>query len=610
MTLRNAIAAVLALVCISCAETNQVITADNKNPVSAGEQGTISSTVAPPATSAQAQAAVSPPPAAQGRVNSPNPGDPPQANPSPEGNDPSRPRKIKNTKPADSSKIKADQNGSKNGNGDDIDDVFISQDQESMDQALELFTRSKVFWQKGDEENALKCLDEAYSFILDVNGDPDISRQKDDLRLMISRRILEIVAGRHGIMTTAGKSSEIPLIINEDVMKEIRSFQNAERNFFIRAYQRSAAYRPTIVKALKEAGLPEELSWLPLVESGFNITALSRARALGLWQFIPSTGYKYSLERDRWVDERMDLHKSTKAAISYLKELHAMFGDWLTCLAAYNCGEGRVMRVISKQHINYLDHFWDLYRQLPNETARYVPRFLATLHIIRDPAKYGMDLKGLPEVQPIAHEVVKTSKCMRIQDIATAINVSKDVLVSLNSELKHQMTPNREYDFKVPEGGAKIMSAELDKIPQWEAPKLSSREYARKSVHRVRKGESLNSIARKYKVSAQDIAAFNNLQGKVRVGQRLKIPGRAVDPGYAKKSGGKTKGGREAASAGYYKVKRGDTLASIAERYDTTPAELKKLNNMKSGKVTRNKVIKVPQKRVAQKEAEKNKEKD
>jgi LysM repeat protein len=172
------------------------------------------------------------------------------------------------------------------------------------------------------------------------------------------------------------------------------------------------------------------------------------------------------------------------------------------------------------------------------------------------------------------------------------------------------MTPNREYDFKVPEGGSKLMIAELDRIPQWEAPKQPSREYARKSVHRVRKGESLNSIARKYKVSAQDIAAFNNLQGKVRVGQRLKIPGRAVDPGYAKKSGGKTKGGREAASAGYYKVKRGDTLASIAERYDTTPAELKKLNNMKSGKVTRNKVIKVPQKRVAQKDPEKKKEND
>ncbi len=251
-----------------------------------------------------------------------------------------------------------------------------------------------MFWEKGDIDNALKCLDDAYSFILDVNGDPDVARQKDDLRLMISKRILEMSATRH--VVTPGTHSEIPMILNEDVQKEIRSFQTVERNFFIRAYQRSAAFRPQIVKFLKEAGLPVELSWLPLVESGFNVTALSRARALGLWQFIPSTGYKYTLQRDKWIDERMDVDKSTQAAIAYLKELHDIFGDWLTCLAAYNCGEGRLLRVISKQRINYLDHFWDLYRQLPTETARYVPRFLATLHIVKNPAKYGFDLQPLP----------------------------------------------------------------------------------------------------------------------------------------------------------------------------------------------------------------------
>ena len=116
------------------------------------------------------------------------------------------------------------------------------------------------------------------------------------------------------------------------------------------------------------------------MESGFKIQAYSRARALGLWQFIPSTGYKFGLSRDEWVDERMDVEKSTQAAIAYLKELHGMFGDWLTVLAAYNCGEGRVLRVISRQHINYFDRFWDLYNQLPRETARYVPR-LSLIHI-------------------------------------------------------------------------------------------------------------------------------------------------------------------------------------------------------------------------------------
>ena len=142
-------------------------------------------------------------------------------------------------------------------------------------------------------------------------------------------------------------------ITNADVEKEIRQFQTVERDFFISSYQRSMIYRPVILRELRKAGLPEELSWLPLVESGFKISALSSARALGLWQFIPSTGYKYGLNRDDWVDERMDVEKSTHAAIDYFKDLHAMFGDWLTVLAGYNCGEGRVMRTIAAQHINY-----------------------------------------------------------------------------------------------------------------------------------------------------------------------------------------------------------------------------------------------------------------
>ena len=239
----------------------------------------------------------------------------------------------------------------------------VQEEQETLDQALELLNQSQDFWQKGDVDNALKCLDEAYALILEVNGDPEIARQKDDLRGLISRRIVEITTTRYTV--AKGIQSEIPMIMNADVEREIRSFQTVERGFFMRSYQRSGRFRPAILKALQQAGLPKELSWLPLVESGFQCNALSTARALGLWQFIPSTGYRYSIQRDRWVDERLDADKSTRGAIAYLQELHDMFGDWMTCLAAYNCGEGRVLRVIAKQRLNYLDHFWDLYRQLP-----------------------------------------------------------------------------------------------------------------------------------------------------------------------------------------------------------------------------------------------------
>jgi membrane-bound lytic murein transglycosylase D len=262
--------------------------------------------------------------------------------------------------------------------------------QEMMENALELLEEADKLWEKGDFEETLDTLDEAYSLILDANGDAAIAQEKDDLRLLISQRILAVYSSKKTVLK--GKNGELPLLMNADVEKEIRSFQGMERDSFIAAYQRSGMYRSEILNEIKKAGIPEEFFWLPLVESLFKINAYSSARALGLWQFIPSTGYKFGLSRDEWIDERMDVQKSTKAAIAYLKELHNMFGDWLTALAAYNCGEGRVLRVISRQQINYLDSFWDLYRKLPNETARYVPRFLATLHIVNNPQKYGFDL--------------------------------------------------------------------------------------------------------------------------------------------------------------------------------------------------------------------------
>ena len=279
-----------------------------------------------------------------------------------------------------------------------IDESFHGDGQEAgetqpvLDDALELCQVSQEFWQKGELENAVDALDQAYALILrvDATDQPKLIQQKEDLRFMISKRILEIYASRNIVVN--GNHDAIPLVMNSHVQAEIKRFTvGSERKFFKQSYQRSGIYRPQIVAALREAGLPEELSWLPLIESGFKVNALSRSRALGLWQFIPSTGYKFGLKRDKFIDERMDPVKSTTAAIGYLKELHGIFGDWSTVLAAYNCGEGRVLRVIRNQNLNYLDNFWDLYERLPRETSRYVPRFLATLHVIKNSEKYGLD---------------------------------------------------------------------------------------------------------------------------------------------------------------------------------------------------------------------------
>jgi membrane-bound lytic murein transglycosylase D len=288
----------------------------------------------------------------------------------------------------------------------------------------------------------------------------------------------------------------------------------------------------------------------------------------------------------------MDPEKSTRAAIGYLKDLHDMFGDWLTVLAAYNCGEGRVLRVISSQHLNYLDRFWDLYHMLPYETARYVPRFLATLHIIRDPGKYGMEL-GVPLEKLNPYQEVKSKKIMRLRDIAAAIEVSEETLNVLNPELRHRMTPDREYLLKVPLETADAFIKVADSIQQSEKPRqirlVGKSGFKR---HKVKRGETAASIAHRYGISVNALLAFNGLSAKkgVRVGQGLKIPFRGVR--YAADTSGPTSE-REAAQGIRYKVKNGDTLSSVAQRFNTTPSEIRKINNIKGDTIKIGQTIKI-----------------
>jgi membrane-bound lytic murein transglycosylase D len=471
------------------------------------------------------------------------------------------------------------------------DDPTKDEEQEIMEKSLELLNSSRSFWEKGDLENALDLLDQAYALLLETNGNPDIARQKDDLRLLIAKNILAIYTSMQ--TATNGKRSEIPLVINNDVQREIQSFQNGERDFFIQSYQFSGVYRSIILRELKKAGLPEELSWLPLVESGFKICALSRARALGLWQFIPSTGYKFGLNRDEWIDERMDVEKSTMAAISYLKELHGMFGDWLTVLAAYNCGEGRVLKVISRQHLNFLDRFWDLYHQLPYETARYVPRFLATIQIIKNPGKYGFDLEGNPEKE-ISYKIVKSTKSMKLQDIALRIGTTEETLNILNSELRHKITPDREYSLKIPDQLEEKFYSAIDEIPQCEKPRIIIAEVKAKRItifHRVKRGESLSSIARKYRTSVRSIKAYNQSVRKkgIVAGTKLVIPVGRYNNRYAGAQNNAYRTGKVA----NYKVKKGDTLATIARKFDTSVEDIRKINKIKINSLKSGQIIRI-----------------
>ncbi len=446
----------------------------------------------------------------------------------------------------------------------------IVKEQELLDTALALINASQEFWSEGNLEKANEALDEAYTLVLEVNTDtyPELVQQREDLRFMISKRILEIYASRYTAVN--GNHKEIPLTMNEHVEKEIKRFTGRERRFFIESFKRSGKYMENILADLNEAGLPEELAWLPLIESGFKVRALSRARALGLWQFIPSTGYKFGLKRDNWIDERLDPEKATAAAIAYMKELHNIFGDWTTVLAAYNCGEGRVMKKIRNQKINYLDNFWDLYQQLPRETARYVPRFLATLHILKDPEKYGFSLDEIDS--PVAYETVHINKPVQLKTVALKLGISGKALSELNPELRYKVTPDSEYSLKVPVGTGETLLASIDEIPKWSPPKNA---YA---YHRVKRGETLSVIALRYRTSVKKIVRANNIRRKhlIRAGQKLKIPLRGSSIGSMYASNDKLLPG------GKYRIKKGDSLWLIARKFNTNTKRLKQINNLRS----------------------------
>jgi membrane-bound lytic murein transglycosylase D len=453
---------------------------------------------------------------------------------------------------------------------DDTDNAQSDFHANSIEQALDFCDASQKFREQQEPENALKALDQAYRIISEMpaSGDSILSQQRDDLRYTIAKRILEIYSTRSN--GTTGKSDEIPLTMNQHVEKEIKRLTGNGRRYFIYSYKRSGKYMPMILEKLKKAELPEELAWLPLIESGFKEKALSHARALGLWQFIPSTGYKFGLKRNIYIDERLDPEAATDAAIAYLKELHSIFGDWSTVLAAYNCGEGRVLRTIRKQNLKYLDNFWDLYLQLPYETARYVPKFIATLHIVKNLEKYGF--KDIQPYEEYTYDKIFIEKSVHLKDIASLINTDLKKLQDLNPAFRYSIVPPEGYNVRVPKGKKETLLAGLEKLPS----KKIQKSYA---MHKVRRGETLSGIAQKYRTSVKSIMGTNRISKNSYIvpGQMLKIPSKTY---FAAKNVSRNKVSKSRTGTTYYTVKQGDSLWSVARRFNTTTRNLKKLNNI------------------------------
>ncbi len=441
---------------------------------------------------------------------------------------------------------------------------------ELLEDAFGAYEEAQAALDREDMDGAMAKLDEAYGLLLRMSLPPDspLLQEKNDLRILIAQRIQKISASRTTMASSINGS--VPLVENQWVLREIKSFQTVERKAFEESYRRSGLYKEMILEELRKEGLPEQLAWIPLIESAFKPRALSRARALGMWQFVRSTGYRYGLKQDKYVDERMDPVKATRAAIKYMLELHGLFGDWTTAVAAYNCGEGLVQRAIRAQKVDYFDSFWDLFVNLPFETARHVPRFIATLLIVGDPGKYGFDL---PTPEPtLQYETVRVNVPVKLATLSQNLGIDPSLLVTLNSELRHDSTPNYPYDLRVPIGYSEQCLACVAGLPQYIPPDVVT------DRHTVRPGDTLGAIARRYRTSVDAIVRLNGLRSRTLIfpGQVLRVPsrggGEAAAPAPAVKPG----------ESVTYVVRLGDTLFQIAKTYKTTVDRIKAANGLAS----------------------------
>jgi membrane-bound lytic murein transglycosylase D len=378
---------------------------------------------------------------------------------------------------------------------------------------------------------------------------------------------------------------DMPIEWNQRVENCIIYFQTVAREAFETYLKRSGKYKNLMQRILREKGLPEDLIWLCLVESGFNPKAYSWARASGPWQFIASTGKIYGLKRNWWYDERRDFVKSTYAACDYLNFLYNRFESWPLALAGYNGGEGRIDRAIKKHNTK---NFWKL--KLNKQTANYVPLYMAATIIAKEPERYGFDVEY---DDPIQYDVVRVNQPMDLKKVAQAIGAPESLLRELNPELQRGVTPPNypEYPLRIPPG-TKELFAERFKGYDAKTGGLFVE-------HKVSKGQTLSHLSQRYGVPISAIMELNGLNNKNRlsVGQRLIVPGNsssAASISSTQKEPQKKVANRSSSSA-IYTVKKGDNLSQLASRFGTTVDDIRRVNGLTSAnKIYVGQQLKVP----------------
>jgi len=367
-------------------------------------------------------------------------------------------------------------------------------------------------------------------------------------------------------------SHDLPLTVNDEVLSFLNFFQTPRGRAIVETgLRRAGRYRGMIARVLSEEGVPQDLIYLAQAESAFQPTALSRAGARGMWQFVAYRGQEYGLRHTWWLDERQDPEKATRAAAQHLRDLYKLFGDWYLAMAAYNCGPGNVQKAIERT--GYAD-FWELYRRnvLPRETKNYVPIILALTLIAKDAPHYGIQAE--PE-SPVPTDMVKPGRAIDLRLVAETIDVDVETLRALNPSLLRLATPDDPaFELHLPLGSAPKFSAEIADIPpdKW----VSWRR------HRVAAGETLTAIAKKYRVTPKAIADANNLESTtaLNAGEKLIIP--AIQPAAENK--------RRMVS---YRVRKGDTFLGIADRFSVESEDLLKWNRLKSKRVSRGMVLRI-----------------
>ncbi len=385
------------------------------------------------------------------------------------------------------------------------------------------------------------------------------------------------------IRIRGGLSFQVPE--NDQVIAQ-REWYERNQEYMDRMAGRAQMYLHHIVETLERRQMPMDLALLPIVESAFQPYAYSRARASGIWQFIPGTGKRYGLQQNWWQDERRDIVQSTEAALDYLTKLHQQFdGDWLLAVAAYNCGEGNVDRAIRKNKAKGLPYdFWSL--KLPKETRAYVPKLLALVQLLGQPERFALQWKNIPNTPYFTR--VKVDSQIDIALAAELAGISVEEIYQLNPSYTRWATdPNGEHELVLPIASAERFMTELEKVPVDERVKWSH--------YTVKKGDTLGKIAKEFRTSVEQLRTTNKLSGNnLRLSQDLLIPKSTTAAGQpapvvaflsAREKNEILRG--NIGVSGLHEVRSGDTLWSISRKYGVKMADLLAVNNLSKSSTLR-----------------------